>query len=500
METTQFPNIPLYRGWGQPHRAESTVGALALIQGQAPAGLSGTWYKVGPDRQFPPMHGDDVFLDGEGMVQMFRFDQGQVQYQSRWVRNARFIAQEKAGRSLFGEYRNPFNKDPLAADVHGGTANTSLVYHGGKLLVLKEDDMPYEIDADTLETRRRYTYEGRVKALRLSAHPKLDMVKDTVLNFSHQAKGDGSPDTAFYEIDRDGNIVDEIWFQAPFAGSVHDFAHTEHHVVFAFEPLVTELDTVKRTGRFYEWQPEHGMKIAVLKRGGGVADIRWFDGPAYSFGHTVNAFEEGSKIHFDLLLAEGNFMGFMFPGRDGARTALIPQKLRRIVLDLSGDKTTYDIQPDRGLVMELARMDDRYHGHPYRHLWAVAGKPPKGKGGGAIDILNSEADVARYDVVTGQQDRWELGPDSNCHEPTFVPRTPDSPEGDGWLLVLVNRLKEQRCELMAFDALNLAAGPLATWAIPVRVRLTFHGPWVPAETLRTHRYAMSRTPAVLPTP
>lgn len=496
METHQFPDIPLYRGWGQPHRAETTADGLALVQGQPPEGLNGTWYKAGPDRQFPPMHGNDVFNDGEGMVHMFRFDDGRVDYRSRWVRNARFVAQEKAGRSLFGEYRNPFNKDPLAADVHGGTANTNLTYHGGKLLVLKEDDMPYELDEDTLETRGRYTFEGRVKAQRLSAHPKVDLVNDTVLNFSHQAKGDGTADTAFYEIDRDGHIVDEIWFQAPFAGCVHDFAHTERYVVFAFEPLVTELETVQRTGRFYEWQPEYGMKIAVLKRGGSAADIRWFDGPAYSFGHTVNAFEEGSKVAFDLLLAEGNFFSFMFPGRDGEGAGLIPQKLRRIVLDLDSDKTTYDILPDRGLVMELARMDDRYSGHPYRHLWAVAGRPPKGDAGEAIDILNSEADVARYDVVTGEQDRWALGDDSNCHEPTFVPRSPDSAEGDGWLLVLVNRLKQHRCELMVFDALHVAAGPLATWAVPTRVRLTFHGPWVPADTFRTHRYRMARVPAL----
>ncbi len=487
----KFPDIPLYRGWGHPFRAESTIGGLELIQGAQPVGLNGTWYKVGPDRQFPPMHGDDVFTDGEGMIHMFRFDHGLVDYRSRWVRTARFSAQEKAGRSLFGEYRNPFNKAAPAAEIHGGTANTSALYHGGRLLALKEDDMPYEMDPDTLETIGRYTYDGRVTAQRLSAHPKVDLVKDTVLNFSHQAKGDGTADTAFYEIDRDGKIIDEIWFKAPFAGCVHDFAFTEHYVVFGFEPLVTELQTVKRTGRFYEWQPEYGMQIAVLKRHGTTDDIRWFDGPAFSFGHTVNAFEDGSKINFDLLLAEGNFLSFMFPGRDGVREGMIPQKLRRIVLDLDGNKQSYEIQSDRGLVVELARIDDRFLGYPYRHMWAVAGRPPKDDNG-AIDFLNAEADVARYDVVTGKEDRWELGSDSNIQEPTFVPRAPDSPEGDGWLLVLVNRLKQERCELMVFDALRIAAGPLASWALPMRVRLTFHGPWVPAETFRTHRYSMSR--------
>jgi carotenoid cleavage dioxygenase-like enzyme len=488
----RFPDIPLYKGWGHPYRVESTVCGLELIQGSAPAGLNGAWYKVGPDRQFPPMHGDDVFTDGEGMAHVWRFADGKVDYRSRWVRSARFVAQEKAGRSLFGEYRNPFNKDPLAVNVHGGTANTSALYLGGKLLITKEDDMPYQIDPDTLETIGRYTYDGRVTAQRLSAHHKTDMVNDTVLNFSHQARGDGTPDTAFYEIDRDGEILDEIWFKAPFAGHVHDFAHTEHYVVFAFHPLVTELETVKRTGRYYEWQPERGMKIAVLKRHGSAEEIRWFDGPAVTYGHMVNAFEDGSKINFDVLLAEGNFYAFIFPGRDGVKGKMIPQMLRRIVINLARNEKSFEIQPARKFIIELAKIDDRFFGYPYRHMWAVAGRPPKLDDNGAIDLFNSEADIARYDVVTGEEDRWEIGPDSSCQEPVFVPRTPDSPEGDGWLLVITNRLKEGRSEVMAFDALRLAAGPIATWAMQVRVRSTFHGTWVPRETFRTHRYAMSR--------
>jgi carotenoid cleavage dioxygenase len=78
------------------------------------------------------------------------------------------------------------------------------------------------------------------------------------------------------------------------------------------------------------------------------------------------------------------------------------------------------------------------------------------------------------------------------HEPQFVPLAPDSGEGEGWLLVIVNRLAENRSELAVFDALDLAAGPVALYDIGVRVRSTFHGNWIPEETFRTHRYAMSR--------
>lgn len=506
---TKFPDIPLYQGWGHPHRIESTVEGLELLQGELPAGLSGSWYRVGPDRQFPPMRGADVFTDGEGMVHMFRFENGKVDYRCRWVHNARFNAQEKAGRSLFGEYRNPFNRDPLAADVHGGTANTNATYLGGKLLIYKEDDMPYEVDPDTLETIGRYTFDGRVTAQRLSAHPKMDLVNDTIVNFSHQAKGDGTPDTVLYEFDRDNNIIDEIWFKAPFAGHVHDYAISENYAVFAFHPLVTELETVKRTGHFYEWQPERGMRIAVVKRHGAADDIRWFDGPAVSYGHMVNAYEEGSKINFDILLAEGNFYTFQWRDRNDTRENLVSQKFRRIEIDLASNESTFKITSGNGASVELARIDDRFQGHPYRYVWVLVARRPEGlvaEGGIAgdasdqhsgefIDIFNGDADIGRYDVVTNNIDAYSFGPRTNVHEPHFVPRTPDSPEGDGWLLVIVNRLNENRSELAIFDAMKMSAGPVALYNIGTRIRCTFHGNWVPEETFKTNHYAMSRTPA-----
>lgn len=513
MTELRFPKLPLYQGWGKPMRVESDIASLELLVGTPPKGLEGTWYKVGPDRQFPPYHGDDVFIDGEGMVHMFRFDDGAVSYRSRWVRTARFLAQERAGRSLFGEYRNTFDKDPAAADISGGTANTNAVMCSDKLLILKEDDLPYAMDPDTLATIGHFDYGGKVKAQRLSAHAKIDPVADSVLNFANQAKGDGTLDMAFYEFDAEGNIRDEIWFEAPFAGQVHDFSFTENYVVFAFFPLITDLETVKRTGLFYQWRPEHGMKIAILKRHGTADDIRWFDGPPVSFGHTVNAWEDGTTIWFDLLLSEGNWIAFHFPEEGGKPRMPDPQHLRRIKIDLARNDGSYEITPEKGMVCELARIDDRYLGHAYRYMWMLIGHPPAGSEGGPvqgamageaegasgpdgfIDIFNSDADIGRLDVQTGAIDSYSFGPRTNVQEPQFVPRTPDSPEGDGWLLVIVNRLGENRSELAVFDALNLEAGPSALYDLGVRVRSTFHGNWVPAETLQTHRYAWSRSVA-----
>src|SRR5262249_29366753 len=156
----------------RPLRTESTVRGLELISGHLPKGLEGTWYRGGPDRQYPSRYEEDIFIDGEGMAHMFRFHaDGQVDYLSRWVRTERYKLQEQARRPLFGRYRNRYTNDPVAAGANGGAANTTMMYHAGKVLVLKEDDLPYEVDPDTLETRGRYDYGGQIKAVSLSAHP-----------------------------------------------------------------------------------------------------------------------------------------------------------------------------------------------------------------------------------------------------------------------------------------------------------------------------------------
>jgi len=98
----RFPDIPIYKGWGHPYRVEATIRGLELVEGHLPPEIEGTLLRCGPDRQYPPRDGSDVFIDGECMVRTFRFSGGQVDYMSRWVRTERYVLQKQARRALFG--------------------------------------------------------------------------------------------------------------------------------------------------------------------------------------------------------------------------------------------------------------------------------------------------------------------------------------------------------------------------------------------------------------
>jgi carotenoid cleavage dioxygenase len=127
---------------------------------------------------------------------------------------------------------------------------------------------------------------------------------------------------------------------------------------------------------------------------------------------------------------------------------------------------------------EMPRTDDRVQGQPYRYGFAVMGRQPDGS-----------SSVGRVDVTTGKWEVWAPGPASSVQEPQFVPRHPGAPEGDGWLLVLVNRFAENRSDMVVLDAQNLAAGPVCVVKVPIRVRATFHGVWAPRRAMQTGLYA-----------
>ena len=105
-----FSGNPMFRGPFAPLRAEIDL-VDCEVEGKLPADLDGTFYRVGPDFQYPPRM-PNIPFDGEGHVGMFRFANGHVDYKSRFMRTQRYKAQAAAREALFGTYRNPYTDDP----------------------------------------------------------------------------------------------------------------------------------------------------------------------------------------------------------------------------------------------------------------------------------------------------------------------------------------------------------------------------------------------------
>jgi len=76
--------------------------------------------------------------------------------------------------------------------------------------------------------------------------------------------------------------------------------------------------------------------------------------------------------------------------------------------------------------------------------------------------------------------KFHLPEGDTISEPVFVERGKDAAEGDGWLLTVVYRARENRSDLAVFNGTDVEAGPIALVHLAHRVPDGFHGNWVGA--------------------
>lgn len=479
---TSFPATPTYSAFDKPGRIEADIYELE-VEGAIPVDLRGTFYRNAPEPTFGPKLGDDIFINGDGMIGAFRFEHGHVDFKSRYVRTEKFVRERQARRSLFGAYRNPFTDDESVRGLSRGTANTNIVWHGGKLLALKEDSPPVAIDPHTLETQGVWRYDGKLTSTTATAHPKIDPLTGELIFFGYQAKGEFSDDIAVHIANAQGEIVYEEWFKMPYVCLMHDVAVTREHIVFAFMPTTTDVARMKSGGPKWQWNPDpHQTIIGILPRGGRAADMRWFEGPPCWLFHYFNAYTEGTTVVVDGCVSEAQTFPFLYPDPAAFDPAKAVPRATRWTFDLSSDANTFEsrtLWPD---YCEFPRIDERFMTTRHTVGFMIASDPSRDFSGGGHfgPAFNT---VARVDFDTGRISRYALDVHSTAQEPVFVPRAPDAPEGDGYLLLLVNRYDTMLNDLLLFDAQDLEAGPIATIKLPIRLRNGLHVNWVPHHML-----------------
>jgi carotenoid cleavage dioxygenase len=200
----------------------------------------------------------------------------------------------------------------------------------------------------------------------------------------------------------------------------------------------------------------------------------------------MNAFQDGTKVHFDTPEAANNMFPF-FPDVHGApfNPREAASHLTRWTVDMASNSEEFaSIERLTETVGEFPRIDDRFTGLPYRYGWMLEmdmQRPVELKGGSAGGFLMNC--LFLIDHQTGAEQHWWCGPTSSLQEPAFIPRSKDAPEGDGWIVQVCNRLAEHKSDLLIFDALDIAKGPVATVHMPFALRFGLHGNWANAEEI-----------------
>jgi carotenoid cleavage dioxygenase len=483
---TAFPKTIHFMGLNTPVGVEASVRNLE-VEGQIPPEIRGAFFRAVPDPGVPPKFEDDIVLSGDGMIARFLFEDGAVDYDIRYVRTARYEAERKARKALFGRYRNPFTDDASVRGVDRTVANTTPIWHGGRLLMTKEDGLPYEIDPHTLETIGRWTYGGKLRSETMTAHARIDPATGEMFFFGYEAGGLCTTDIAYCIADRDGNLVSEQWFKQPYCSTIHDFAITEKHAIWPIFPTTADLDRLKAGGAHWAHQQDLESWVAIMPRYGKVEEMRWFKGPkGVSAFHIVNAFSDGELVHLDLCLSDTCAFAFMREAGGVQWEGPLGGGLIRWTFDLSKPGDSFEQRP-LGPPGDMPRIPDRDQGRPYRTAWYGSVNPQGGPPlpGGPVGVAFNC--LIRIEPGNGRMDVLGLPPGMGLNEPVHVPSV--DPGHDGWLLAVVDRATgdvmqgEYESELWILDAGDISSGAVARIRVPLKLRAQVHGWWVPAAEL-----------------
>ncbi|MEU5877588.1 carotenoid oxygenase family protein [Spirillospora sp. NPDC047279] len=440
--------------WLRGHMAPvpDEIDAVGLeITGTLPPALNGRYFRNGPN----PLPGQDSghWFTGHGMIHGVRLRDGRAEwYRNRWVRTRAFTDDA------------PFVDGDFVIDRAAARANTHVIAHADRILALIEVGFPYELTPE-LETVGACDFGGALSG-GMTAHPKEDPVTGELLFFGY---GFTPPYLTYYRLSADGRLVESREIVVPGPTMMHDFAITEHHVVWLDLPVVFDLE-LAGGGMPYRWDDAYGARIGVMPRHGDGA-VRWFEvDPCYVF-HVGNAYEDargrvvvdGARYSPDGFTAAWYEVGGSNRPPGGSVRAVAGAgraALHRWTLDPASGRASEEPLDDRGV--EFPTHDESRTGRDHRFLYTVA-----------------EGAIVKYDVRSGTSRALEFGPDVTPGEAVFVPDGDGGGGGEdeGWLLSIISDRDGHGSELLVLDASDLSF--TATVHLPRRVPAGFHGSWIP---------------------
>ncbi len=444
---------------------------LTDIEGDLPAGLRGTLYRVGPGRHDVYGYRNGHLFDGDGMVHAFSFDPDGVRYRNRYVRTPWFRKEERAQRALFrgfatqapgGLWRN-FGRRPK------NPANTNTLLHAGRLLAMWEGGRPFALDPETLETRGEESFGGAMPGgTFFSAHPHIDPRTGDLYNIG-PVMGP-NPAVRPWKVDAAGKATALPAIPTGKPYMMHDFGLTARHLVLLGGPFYLETKAIFRALLGFQsiydafsWHGDEPMAIFVADREG-KRPPRRYELPAKLVFHLANAWEEGADILVDAALyPDDSALKIVADAFAGLPLTGTPATLQRIRLTPDGKAT---VETVAGTGLDFPRIDPRRESQAYTFAYSL----PFEHGGFSASAL------VKTNVRTGTEEthRFEEG----CYpcEAVFVPSANSDSEEDGWVLSIVYDSRAHRSFLSILQADRFPERGVRVH-LPFHIPLTFHGNW-----------------------
>jgi all-trans-8'-apo-beta-carotenal 15,15'-oxygenase len=443
---------------------------IERITGRVPDWLRGAYYVNGPGR----FRRGDVryghWLDGDGLVQSLRFTGDGVRFTSRFVRSAKLEAEEEAGRARYRCFGTSFEDDELIRGIAlASPVNVSVYPVAGKLLAFGEQGLPWELDAETLETLGEHRIGGLNPVSPFSAHPCFDPSGEVVnfgVSFSAQR-----PLLHVYRFGPEGDLRARHRLPLDHPRSVHDFALSPTYAVFYLAPYLLDMGALAEGKTVFEslsWRPEVGSVLRLVERetGRDAASVELPEGYCL---HLIGAFEADDELVVDVLeLDRPVYDQYLLP--DLFHEARMAQPVRYRIDPSTGslrDRQTLPYQE----MCDFPAIDPRRAGTDYGDFWVLGINGSARPGRKFFDhVLHCDWHRGSHGAVAG---RWDAPQHSYLGgEPVFAGKPGDLETG----AILCQRFDAQNrtSSYLVFDAFDLTAGPVAELHLEQAMPLGFH--------------------------
>lgn len=449
---------------------EVASGALR-VKGSIPKDLRGTFYRNGPARH-ERGHGRYAHKwDGDGMIQAFRFIDGGVSHQGRYVRTRKFKQESAAGEFQFSAFGSAIpGQSELTTDVDDmNAANISVCVHNKELLALWEAGSAYQLSLDSLKTTGVKRWDAPIPVRPFSAHPKVDPQDGMLWNF-------GCDPIAgvlrVYGISALGEVRHSHQFEIAALPPIHDFAITRHHLVFVLSPLAIQPDRLEAGhpfGAAVKWVPGRATRVLTIDKRSW--SVRWYEFPPAIFSHVGNAWEDADGvIRFDCMCTSDPV--WMMHGwllMRGQYEHVQGAVLTLVELKSNGRCTARTMASIEG---EFPVVDPLVVGKKYRDVVCItrsSTRPNDLPGWDRLSLL---------DVEGAAMESYVFGEDWMVEEHVYAPDASRPGQPARWVVGTALNLRTRKTVLSVFAADAIAAGPVAQatlpYALPVGLHGTFH--------------------------
>ena len=446
------PSNPYLEGAFAPVSGETTSTRL-IVRGSIPREPQGILTRIGPN----PIQVENPaiyhWFTGDGMVHGVRLRDGLAEwYRSRWV------GTDSVNRRL--------DRPLVPGPRHGvrDVVNTNVIGHAGNLWALVEAGaIPVMLDRELNTVRHAYFASPLAQAY--TAHPHRDPRTGELHAICYDSMSRNK--VRHVVIDSQGLVVRDLAIPVKHGPMIHDCAITDRYVLIFDLPITFSFGALLRGATFpYRWNRRHPARVGLLPRTGALEQLRWFEVEPCHIFHTANAFEldDGSVI-VDAVVYQKVFDRSP-QGLEASQT-----RFERWRLNPTSGRVERRVYSD--CKQEFPRSDERRATRPHRYAYTIG-----------IDVEHiGPQPVYQHDLETGRVLRQDFGGRYIPSEAVFVPRTADGAEDDGWLLSYVYDMETDKSAVVIINGQDFEGEPQAIIQLPVRVPLTFHGNWIPDESL-----------------